>query len=281
VKSAPAIVFTASLWTLEGHPSPKREWSLARKIKEIAAAGFDAVEGTARPCLKEAIDKSDLRFSGLFAAEDTRTFGRLLRDQADAGAERVTVQIRPATESPTRALSKVRRLMALADKLKISAGLETHRGTITETPQSIVALANAYQEAEGRPLPLVWDPSHPAMVRHLKSFQFSEVLLQRPDLIQNATMVHCRPFNGQHAQIPVWDHKQHLTREFREWLAFMEDFLTCWLAGPRPNNELWVCPEIGPVGIHGYNLSTMPPSWPQAITCKRELAHLWRRLNKR
>lgn len=280
MKNTPSIVFTASLWTLEGYPRPKNEWSLTRKIKEIAAAGFDAVEGAARPGLREALHKTNLRYSGLFAAEDARTFGRLLRDQMDAGAERVTVQIRPATESPARALAKVRRLMASADKLRIPTGLETHRGTITETPQTIVELADAYRKAEGRTLPLVWDPSHPAMVRHLKAFQFSEVLLQRADLVQNATMVHCRPFNGQHAQVPVWDHKHRPTREFHEWLAFMEDFLTCWLSGPRPNNELWICPEIGPVGIHGYNLSTMPPSWPQAIACKQELTRLWRRLEK-
>jgi hypothetical protein len=281
VKKAPTIVFTASLWTLEGYPSPRREWSLARKVQEITAARFDAVEGTARPGLRDAIEHSGLRYSGLFAAEDSLTFGKLLRDQAAIGAERVTVQIRPATKSPARALAKIRRLMRLADQLGLSAGIETHRGTITEAPEAIISLADAYQQAEGRPLSLVWDPSHPAMVRHLKPFQFSDVLLQRPDLVQNATMVHCRPFNGQHAQIPVWDHNSRLTREFREWLAFMEDFFVCWLAGQRPNNELWICPEIGPVGIHGYNLSTMPPSWPQAIACQQQLSRLWRRLVKK
>ncbi len=281
MKNPPSIVFAASLWTLEGYPQPKRkEWSLARKLKEIAAEGFDAVEGTARPELKEGLAKNGLRYCGLFAAEDKRTFAPLLRAQADAGAERVTVQIRPAAASPATALAKVRHLMNAAGRLKLPAGLETHRGTITETPEAIVALADAYQREEGLPLPLVWDPSHPAMVRHLKPFQFSEKLLQRTDLVQNASMVHCRPFNGQHAQIPVWNNAQRFTPEFREWLAFMESFLACWLAGPRPNNELWICPEIGPVGIHGYNLTTMPPSWPQAIACRQELTRIWRRLRR-
>lgn len=279
VRKAPSIVFAASLWTLEGYPG-KSEWSLSRKLSEIAAEGFDAVEGMARPCLKEGLEKHGLRYCGLFAAEDPRTFPALLQAQAAAGAERVTVQLRPATASPADALAKVRQLMRTAHRLGLPASLETHRGTITEAPEAIARLADAYQRKVGAPLPLVWDPSHPYMVRHLKPFQFSEQLLACEDLIQNSVMVHARPFNGQHAQIPVWNASQRFTPEFRDWLTFMEDFFACWLAGPRPNNELWVCPEIGPVGIHGYNLSTMPPSWPQAIACRRELARIWRRLAK-
>lgn len=276
-RKKPAIIFTASLWTLEGHPG-KKEWSLSRKLREIATEGFDAVEGTARPSLKEGLIKYGLRYSGLFAAEDEKTFPALLQAQADVGSERVTVQLRPATASAADALAKVRQLLRAADRLGLPVGLETHRGTITEAPEAITRIADAYQRKTGTPLPLVWDPSHPAMVRHLKPFQFSEQLLSRPDLIQNSTMVHARPFNGQHAQIPVWNASRRFTPEFRDWLAFMEDFFACWLSGPRPNNELWVCPEIGPVGIHGYNLSTMPPSWAQAIACRRELARIWRRL---
>jgi hypothetical protein len=61
-------------------------------------------------------------------------------------------------------------------------------------------------------------------------------------------------------------------------LDFVAELFRCWLAGPQPGGELWICPEVGPVGVHGYNLSTMPPSWEQAIVCRRELAKLWRRL---
>ena len=37
------IVHIANLWSLNGHPSPKREWSLERKIKAVAEAGFDGI----------------------------------------------------------------------------------------------------------------------------------------------------------------------------------------------------------------------------------------------
>lgn len=277
-RKTPRLVFTASLWTLEGYPHPNREWTLTRKLREIAAAGFTAVEGTARPGLREVLVAERLRYSGLFAAEDHRTFPAHLKAVAEAGAERVTVQIRTAAASPAQALAKTRHLFRAAARQKLRAGLETHRGTITETLEKITNLADTYHRMEGTLLPLVWDPSHPAMVSHLKPFQFSDILLHRPDLVQRTEMMHARPFNGQHAQIPVWDHTQRLTREFREWLRFMEDFLACWLAGDRPNDQLWLCPEIGPVGIHGYNLSSMPPSWPQAIACREHLARIWRKL---
>ena len=35
------IAHIANLWSLVRHPSPKTEWSLERKIKAVADAGFD------------------------------------------------------------------------------------------------------------------------------------------------------------------------------------------------------------------------------------------------
>ena len=50
----------------------------------------------------------------------------------------------------------------------------------------------------------------------------------------------------------------------------------CWLAGPRPRNELWVVPELGPVES-GYGISTWPPPWEDALIAKEELAKVWRK----
>ena len=39
----PHIAHIANLWSLVGHPTPAREWSLERKIKAVAAADFDGL----------------------------------------------------------------------------------------------------------------------------------------------------------------------------------------------------------------------------------------------
>ena len=39
----PHLAHIANLWSLVGHPSSAKEWSLKKKINAIAAAGFDGI----------------------------------------------------------------------------------------------------------------------------------------------------------------------------------------------------------------------------------------------
>lgn len=276
--ATPRIVFVANLWTLAAHPSPRREWTLAKKIRAVADAGFDAVTAPASPELATLLKAHCLRYTGFFSSSDPREFAALIRAQREAGAENINVQLGDDfTPTPT-AVAWTLRLMREAKRQGIYASLETHRDTATETPEKLSAIARAYRRATGEWLPVTWDHSHAAVVKHLKPALFAKVLLRERALLQSARLVHGRPFNGQHAQVPVFAARGRLTPEFRTWLGFAEALFRCWLAGPRPGGELWVCPEIGPVGVHGYNLSTMPPSWAQAVRCRRELARVWRRV---
>jgi hypothetical protein len=279
-KSRPAIVFTANLWTLEGHPSPRREWSLARKVRAVADAGFDAVTARASAELAALLRTHGLRFMGFFATSVTKDLKSLLAAQKAAGAETVNVQLGDDFTLTPEALRLTRALLAEARRQEVYAAVEVHRDTATETPEKTYALADAYRIATKEVLPLTWDHSHLAVVKHVNPFLFSEVLLQRKDLIQAARLFHLRPFNGQHAQIPVMDARGRLTPEFLDWLKFAEDLFRMWLAGPQPGGEIWVCPEVGPTAEHGYNLSVMEPSWEQAIVCRRELLKVWKRVNR-
>lgn len=276
--SRPALVFTANLWTLAGHPSPRREWSLARKIRAVAEAEFEAVTAPVTPELDALLRANHLRYMGFFSASRVRELRPLLAAQCAAGAELVNTQLGDDFTPARESLRLVLALQREAQRRGIYAAVEVHRDTSTETPEKTYSLADAYRRASGKLLPITWDHSHFAVVKHLKPRLFAESLLQRPDLIQAARILHLRPFNGQHAQVPVMDSRGLLTPEFRRWLEFVEALLRLWLAGPRPGGELWVVPEIGPVGVHGYNLSTMEPSWAQAIRCRQELRKLWRRI---
>lgn len=276
----PRIVFVANLWTLTGHPTPRREWSLERKVQAVADADFDAVT-TATDVTAELpplLQRTGLRYTGFFASSRPRDFARLIRAQRTAGADNLNVQLGKKPVPVARAVAWSVALMREAKRQGIYAAIEVHRGTAFETPEYVRAIAAGYRRVTGELLPLTWDHSHPAVVKHLKPASFAPVLLRERGLIQAARLMHCRPFNGQHAQVPVMDARGRLTPEFGTWLDFVEELFRCWLAGPRPGGELWVCPEIGPVSVHGYNLSTMPPSWAQAVVCRRELAKLWRRL---
>lgn len=276
--SAPRIVFVANLWTLDGHPSPRREWTLARKVRAVAEAGFDAVNAPPSPEFMALLEKHALRYMGFFAVRRRSEIRAALAAQKAARAELVNVQLGHGHTPPAEAERFVRDLARESARQNLYAALELHRGTITENPERLDALDRVHRRATANPLPITWDASHPAVVRHLRSTAFHEVLLRPRTLIQAARIFHLRPFNGQHAQVPVFDAHRRLTPEFLVWRDFARDALQLWLDGPRPGNELWVCPEIGPLGAHGYNLSTMPPSWEQAIVCLAELKKLWRKL---
>ena len=57
--------------------------------------------------------------------------------------------------------------MSTADELDMDVAIEVHRDTCTETPEKAYGLAAGYEKAEGKPLKMTWDFSHPAVVKHL------------------------------------------------------------------------------------------------------------------
>jgi hypothetical protein len=268
-------VLTANLWTLAGHPSRSGEWSLARKVRAVAEAGFNAVTAPGSPEIATLCRKHRLRFMGFLSSSEPKDFPSLLAAQRTAGAEVVNAQVGDDFTSPPEGLRLAERLLKEAARQNIYVAIETHRDTATETPEKTYWIADAYQRRTGLKMPLTWDHSHFAVVKHLKPGLFEETLLQRRDLIEAARIFHLRPFNGQHAQVPVMDARNRLTREFRTWRPFAEALLKIWVRGARPGGELWVVPEIGPVGAHGYNLSIMKPSWDQTLRCKTEIIRLW------
>jgi hypothetical protein len=167
-----------------------------------------------------------------------------------------------------------------AKRIGVVPGIETHRGTCTETPEKHYALCDAYQNQTGELLTLSIDFSHFAVVKHLVPENFARRLLVRPDLIQRAQQFHFRPFNGHHVQIPITDASGQLTQEMEDWLPFAEALLKCWLEGNRNSErEIFVCPELGPIE-GGYCLSTFKNSWEEAKRLRNEIADLWARVSE-
>lgn len=269
----------AALWSLVGYPTRKRPWSLERQIVAVREAGFDGFATQAGPEHRKLAEKHGLSIVGYFASAKPADFGRLLRSQRDAGAHFINVQMGRHDTLTPEALKMALTLFQEAEKLGVEPAIETHRDTCTETPEKIYALADAFHKETGRLLPMTWDFSHLAIVKHLGPGNFSERLLTHPALIQRSEQFHCRPFNGHHAQVPVTDGRGRLTPEVKDYRNFVEDLFRLWLKGNPDGRELFVVPEMGPIP-GGYNLSTSPNSWEDAVRLRGILDNVWKKVRK-
>jgi sugar phosphate isomerase/epimerase len=271
--SKPVLRHIANLWTLMEHP-----WSLDEKLRAIKKAGFDGVCWAASAELCAGCEKHGLIFGGGMASGNAKEFPQLLGDLKKFGAHHVNVQLAANDALMPEALKLALALNREGRKLGLEPAIESHRGTCTETPEKTYALCDAYQRRTGELLPLSWDFSHFAVVKHLVPENFVKRLLVRSDLIQRAQQFHFRPFNGHHAQVPITDGRGNLTHEFKDWLPFAGEILKCWLAGNRKTGrEIFICPELGPVA-GGYALSTFPNSWEDAKILRVEIDRLWKKL---
>jgi hypothetical protein len=260
------------------YPSRKKEWSYDRKLADARAAGFDAIATAAIPEVGRAAKEHGLTVLGYFSSGKQEEFAGELKANKKIGAHHINVQLADEDTLTPEALGLALLLMQEGKSLGLEPAVEMHRDTCTETPEKAYALADAYLKVTGELLPVTWDFSHFAIVKHLHPGNYAEKLLVRPDLIQRAQMFHFRPFNGHHCQIPATDGNGKLTPELKDWLPFAEALLKCWLDGNRnTNRELFVCPEMGPVAS-GYNLSTLPNSWEDAKVVRLEIDKIWKKL---
>lgn len=274
----PILRHIANLWTFMEHPTKETEWPLEQKLHAIKEAGFDGVCWAGSPELHAGCQRLGLIFVGGMSSGAAADFPRLLLELKQFGACHINVQLADDDTPTPAALELALALMRDGKTFGVEPAIEVHRDTCTETPEKVYALADAYQQATGELLPISWDFSHPAVVKHLVPENFARRLLVRPDLIRCAQQFHFRPFNGHHAQVPVTDGHGRLTQEIRGWLPFAAAVFKCWLDGNRDTDrEIFVCPEMGPI-VGGYNLSTLPNSWEDAKVLRIEIDLLWKKI---
>ena len=274
----PVLRHIANLWTLMQHPSSENEWSLDEKLRAIKDARFDGVCWAGSQGLYDGVRRFGLMFVGGIASGQEAELLKSLRELKSFGAHHVNVQLGADDVLTPEALRLTLSLMNEGKRLGLEPAIESHRGTATETPEKMYALADAYEEVTGELLPISWDFSHFAVVKHLVAAEFNNRLLVRPALIRRAQQFHLRPFNGHHVQVPITDGHGNLTQEFMDWLPFAEALMNCWLEGNADSGrEIFLCPELGPIE-GGYKLSTFPNSWEEAKVLRVEIDKLWKRV---
>jgi len=268
----------ATLWSLLHHPSRKREWTLARKVEEVAAARFDGVQAGYSPDIGALSRKHGLALIGAFDADDPLRFDEQVRQFKAAGAVMVNAQVAEHDTSLEETLRFTLGLLEVGHHHALPVQIETHRGTATETPEKFAALASAYKAETGSLLPVTWDHSHFAVTKHMRTEDFSRRLLTDLPLIGHSRLLHCRPFNGHHGQIALTDHRGRRTPEYRAWLDFARDLFSAWISAAPRDAQLWAVVEQGSEAS-GYNLSVFNAPWPEALLCAKDLREIWQELS--
>jgi hypothetical protein len=266
----------ANLWSLRDYPNASAPWTLEAQLDAVHVAGFDGVTGGLGEQQGKLARERNLMVVGFVSSGNDAEFGPLLEIQRAAGAEHVNVQLADHDTLTPEALRLTHRLFEEAARIgELHLSIEVHRDTCTETPEKTFALADAYFADTGQLLPITWDFSHTAIVKHLQPKDFSARLLERPELVTHSSQFHFRPFNGHHCQVPVTSADGSLTRELREWLPFVTDTFSLWLnANRQTEREVFVVPEMGPASS-GYNLDGLPNSWEDAVKLRPILESLW------
>jgi hypothetical protein len=273
---APDFKQVANLWSLWDYPSVAEPWSLEQQLDAVQGAGFDGFTAQLGARHAREAEERGLFVVGYFSSGDEEGFADLLKSQKDAGAHHINIQLADHDTDPGDTLRLALRLMEGAERIgNLAPSIEVHRDTCTETPEKAYALADGYFKATGELLPMTWDFSHIAVVKHLAPENYVERLLVRPELIQRSQQFHFRPFNGHHCQVPVTRGDGSLTQELYDWLPFVDATLRTWLEGnARADRAVIVVPEMGPVR-GGYNLAHLPNSWEDAVRLRPLLETVW------
>ena len=259
-----------TLWSLRQYPSKSREWSWAKKFSALREAGFDGVFSPPLPFLAE---RGHLRYLAVTSLGVDSEFTKPFRDAKALGALAIDVQLCDWDTPLADAVKVALKIREAAGKEGLPFAIENHRDTFTETPEKTLALAEAYQAACGEVMPCCLDHSHYAVVRHLKPADFWEYLRQPESLLQAATQLHLRPFNGHHCQIPVLFANGRRTPEYKDWLAYATSLLR-YLKDQPAETPVLAVPEIGNAAPP-YGLSCFPDTWKDVVTVVKDLRHVW------
>src|SRR5688572_16718852 len=146
------LAHIANLWSLVAHPSPEREWTLEKKIRAVADAGFDGFTTALTPEHRALAEEYELEhLLGFISTNEPEEFAKVIADQKESGAVHINVQLDDHDTPPALAVAHWIEMERAAEKIGgVVLSLEVHRDTCTETPEKTYELAERYEKATGR-----------------------------------------------------------------------------------------------------------------------------------
>ena len=271
----PTMVMSLNLWSFTRCGELILDLDIiADRMKKSAIGAVNW--GPFNDVLAQWLLDNDIKFAGGLVYRGQRDIEDSVRCLLQMGDGPINCQLGYHDSSTEEAVQWSIELMELSEKLGANIHVEAHRDTATETPEKLDAIIDGYFAQKGRRLKVNFDYSHPAIVKHLLPEQFSERLITRPDYLQDSDLLHLRPFNGHHCQVPITDGHGNLSREFENYLPFARDVIKNWLSGPNiTNRELWIVPELGPYDRLGYGLSCFPDITQDVFVLAEAIQKVW------
>ncbi|MEO8206545.1 MAG: xylose isomerase [Chthoniobacterales bacterium] len=271
------VYYIAAQWPIEDYPA-KKPWTPEQRLENIQKEGFDGVTADMDSKLFSLAHKAGLITVGNLDIGKKSVIKERFSKLHDLGAVHVNVQLCDHDTPTEKALPIAIAVIEEGRKYGLLPLIEFHRDTCTETPEKGYALAAAYQKATGERLPMNFDFSHLAIVKQIPPRDFTKRLLDHPKLVAPTTMLHLRPFNGSHCQIPITNGRGGLSPEFKDWLPFCEDLMKLWFNDKNWNTYRVIVPEQGPVRS-GYGLSCFPDVWKDILVLTKELKKVWKKVS--
>ncbi|MEZ5412736.1 MAG: hypothetical protein R3F03_00345 [Opitutaceae bacterium] len=269
MSSEPTLRIFATAWSLREYPTKATEWTWAQKFDTIRAAGFD---GIMSPPRAELADRGDLDYWAMGSLGAEHDPAAYFAQVAELGAKHATIQPCDVDTPVDEAVTVAVNVAAAAQATGVAVSFESHRDTFTETPEKMWALCDGYAACTGEPLPVCFDHSHFAVVRHFAAPYWPK-LNERPEIMARCARFHLRPFTGHHCQIPATLDGQSPTPEYDLWGDYVSE-LFAWLKTNSTQREICVCPELGNAAP-AYGLSCFPDVWRDAQYIGADLRRRW------
>jgi hypothetical protein len=296
-KREPRLEVLMSWWGMSGlggQNGSGNEWSMEEKVRRIAEAGYDGINGML-PEGKEAeqwhllLDQYNLSYSVNAypkTAEELDVF--LSKAKSFGRVDFVNVQVMRPFLVGDQAVQLLADMAELSRSAGIPAYIETHRGTITQDLLRTVEYAKRLPELE-----LTIDFSHYVVAGEMRTVSDeAEQLLQT--LLSRTKSIHARVSNGEQVQIdiPMFDSKSEEIADESEFEGtLLKHFVRWWLEGMRSWRQAakkdevlpFIC-ELGPPpyaitmrGTDGVQRE-VSDRWTQALLFARIARSLWKRV---
>ncbi|WP_251032150.1 sugar phosphate isomerase/epimerase family protein [Mesobacillus foraminis] len=295
-KREPRLEVLMSWWGMNGlgiQNGAGEEWSMEEKVRRIAEAGYDGIngmlpEGREAERWHELLDEYNLSYSVNAYPKTAKELDVFLCKAKSFGkVDFVNVQVmRPflAGEQAVQLLADMAELSRSAD---IPAYIETHRGTIT---QDLLRTVEYAQRLPG--LELTIDFSHYVVAGEMRTVsEEAEELLQK--LLPRTKSIHARISNGEQVQIdiPMSGSMGEESSANKYEHSMLKHFQRWWLGGMRSWRQAakdgevlpFVC-ELGPppyaITVRGRDDLPCEVSdrWTQALLFARIARSLWEQI---
>jgi sugar phosphate isomerase/epimerase len=287
-KHEPRLEVLMSWWGMNGlgvESGAGNEWSMEEKVRFIAEAGYDGingmlVEGREAEKWHELLDKYNLSFSVNAypkSAEELKLF--LCKAKSFGRVDFVNVQVMRPFLVGEQAVQLLADMEELSRSAGIPAYIETHRGTIT---QDLLRTVEYTERLPG--LELTVDFSHYVVAGEMRTVSDeAEELLQK--LLPRTKSIHARVSNGEQVQIDIPVGRDGaLDSAFEQ--PMLVHFQRWWLKGMRSWRQTaekedvfpFVC-ELGPppyaITVRGQEVGDR---WTQALQFAKIARSLWERV---